>query len=199
MRIRSRVLRYAVVVVVWVVAAGIAMVQPAGAATTRDDGGHFMISVAADGKVTVTEASPKSRDINRAHSQTFSLPGKTRAGVNSNIVCYVYDYGPGTPDGHVVVFAIAIECDGGVPLLLAADLDIYDLRWGEFQPSPGAQAHANCRDSFTPSLPPCVAQTSCFQTGNYYYGQAYLTADDENGVFHEAWFYYGPYWVPCVV
>jgi hypothetical protein len=183
--------------VVWVLAAMIAVVQPAGAATSQDNGEHFVISVGAGGKVTVTAAAPESRDIKREHSQTFRLPGKSRAGVNTTIVCYVYDYGPGSPDGRVVVFAIAIECDGGIPMLLGAVLDIYDVRWGEFQHSPGGTA--DCRDSFTPSLPPCVAETSCFQTGNYYYGEVYLTADDENNEFHEAWFYYGPYWVPCVV
>jgi hypothetical protein len=125
-----------------------------------------------------------------------TLPGRTRAGTTTSIVCYVYGYGPDT-DGRTVTFEILLLCQGGVPAQLSATLDIYHVYLGEWQPAPGS--HTPCGSISDPILDNCIARTSCFQAGNYYYGYAYLTAIDDEGVFHQAEAWTNSKWLSCTI
>jgi hypothetical protein len=156
--------------------------------------------VSPDGKVTTTPSVPKEfRNIKPVSSKLVTLPGKTRVGVNTTIVCDVGSYGPGTPDGQVVIFGIAIECRGGDPAYLSSDVQMYMLQWGEYQPIPETYDHCVATLDFPRSIPGCYGATTCFQTGNYYYGEAYLYAIDELGKVHAALLFAGPVWIPCTI
>jgi hypothetical protein len=191
---KSKFLRFAVVIAVWV-AATIA-VTSAGAAAESGNGQALLVSVTSDGKVTVKPSAPGVAK--PADARTLTLSGKMKNGVATTITCYVYNYGPDTPDGRAVIFAIAIECEGGVPMMLKAGLDLYQYNFGEWEPAP-VVPQPPCRDVDTASLGPCYQEAPCFQAGTYYYGNAYLEAYDENGEYHEANFVYGPNWVGCVI
>jgi hypothetical protein len=174
----------------------ILLAPPASAEAPVRGGDTVAISIAQDGTVSAVPSRlpfTKSDD-----TRTIILPSKARNGLNTTITCYVSSYGPGTPDGRVVLFGLVINCEGGVPMQLKADLQLYRYNFGEWENAPGP-SEPRCISEGSPLLGPCYRQSACFQGGRYYYADAYLEAFDEENVYHDATFIYGPYWVGCLI
>src|SRR5262245_20287852 len=189
---RSRFFRTAAAAILWI-AAMVVMAQPAGATTSGDT---FLVAVSADGTITTKPSDPALRDSLPGNAKVVNLPGKTRTGATTNIVCYVYSWGPET-DGRTVSFEVMLLCQGGVPYQLSAKLDIYHVYLGEWQVAPNS--HTPCGVINDPYLTDCVARTNCFQAGNNYFGYAELYALDDEAVEHNAYLYTYPVWLGCVI
>jgi hypothetical protein len=167
--------------------------QPAAAAPPASNE-MFLVSVASGGRLTVTPTDATRLDT--SPSETVVLPGETRTGVATNIVCNVHGWGPQL-DNQTVFFEILLLCEGGVPMLLDASLDIYHVNMSAWEVAPGS--HTRCGSMNSPVLDQCVARTPCWKAGNYYYGYAHLIARDDEGALHEADVYTYTTWIGCIV
>jgi hypothetical protein len=131
-------------------------------------------------------------------SQPLVLPGKkTGVGTASVITCYVQVVGP-EGIGFSVLFAIAINCVGGVPHALAASMNMAlwdDQGFYEILPESRSDCIGNPGDV---SLV-CYSEAHCVGAGGYYDGYAKLFALDENDQPHEAEVYAPPRFVPCLI
>ena len=168
-------------------------VAPASAAAEDQ---LFLVSVLSDGPVTAVPANAAALAGKPAQSQVVVLPGRTTAGVATDIVCYVYGWGPEL-NNQVVRFEIMLLCQNGVPALLNATLDIYHIYAGSWAVAPGS--HTPCGSISSPVLDNCVATTPCWQAGNYYYGYGFLSAFDDLGALHEAEVWTNPAWIGCII
>jgi hypothetical protein len=183
---RSTFFRIMAAAILWL-AGMVALATPANA--TEND--TLLVTIASNGQITTTPTQQKPTP-----AKAITLPGKTRTGTATNIVCYVYTWGPET-DGRDVRFEVMLLCEGGTPAQLSASLDIYHVYLGEWQPAPGS--HAQCGSIQSPVLDQCVSHTKCFQAGNYYYGFGTLGAFDDEGVYHEAELWTNPIYLGCTI
>jgi len=151
-------------------------------------------SVTGSGVVDWTGATAR-RD-GKPLGQPLVLPGRTRAGVDTVITCYVYHAGPSLLGGYVN-FSITIQCYGGVPQYLEVRQDMArHIAPGNWVLEPGSSAI--CPAYSSPILL-CSSVTRCFQAGAYYDGYAVLYGIDELGLPHWSSYYVPPQWVGCII
>lgn len=155
---------------------------PAGAAPGADWDAAFKGTDVRSGKVAV--------------NQPLVMPGGTRNGIQTNIVCDVIGLGPSLVGGYVN-FSINISCSGGVPQYLEVRQNIArHIAPGNFVIEPGS--YAQCPGPNTPVLV-CSSIATCFRAGANYDGYAVLMGVDEFGVTHWATYYKPPTWVGCII
>lgn len=129
-------------------------------------------------------------------NQPLVLPGRTRNGINTNIVCDVIGLGPSLVGGNVS-FSININCSGGTPQYLEVRQNIArHIAPGNYVIEPGS--FAQC-PGFNTTILVCGSVAACFRAGANYDGYAVLMGVDEFGVTHWATYYKPPTWVGCII
>jgi hypothetical protein len=167
------------------------MAAPSAAAPLTDSG--IFLSTGTD--AATTAAVTGRQGAKPGLTNRVVLKGKSQAGITSQIVCYVSNWGPAL-HGFNVSFEVVVSCQGGSPIQLSINMDMAYLYLGEWQIVPGSQNY--CGETNFPFLS-CVSRARCFQAGNYYDGYALLFGIDENGVVHQAELYAPPRWVGCPI
>jgi hypothetical protein len=155
----------------------------------------FTAPVTGSGAVDWSGAEAR-RDGKPLSGRPLVLPGRTRAGVATNITCFVTGLGPDLVDRNVF-FSISISCVGGVPQFLQVWQNIArHTAPGVWAVEPGSDA--NCPAAASPVLL-CSSIARCFQAGANYDGYAVLYGVDEFGVPHWSSYYAPPRWVGCII
>lgn len=174
------------------------MVAVAGSASAAPPSSEvFSAQVSlADGSATSDVVWRSRGNVQAGPGKPMVMAGRTKAGLDTVITCYVYGSGPAS-NGSIVSFALAIDCVGGVPRQLFVHMDIARyLSSGAYVIEPSSVT--DCIENFQPSLL-CYSETRCFQAGAAYDAYARLFGVDENGILHESAYYASPRWLGCTI
>jgi hypothetical protein len=185
MRVVSKVSAAAAALVLWV---GV-LASPASA-------DEEVFTATVDGSGTLEWKSEQARANQKRLGEPLVMAGKTRAGINTNITCFIGANGPLLFNSRIA-YETTLDCYGGTPQLLQVRQNIArHIVPGLWRVEP--DSYASCSVPLF-SIMACMSTTRCAGSGSYYDAYAQLHGIDENGVSHYAEHYEPVRWVGCII